>query len=243
MTRSEYLAALNTVGDFGKNAACALKEFHAAHYPARDTYPDQEVERWIAGKTRAGERYTRSEVAEIRGQAAQQLEDERKMKSLVLDKAMEMASEKAAAIERHAEELRPDWQDVPDTAGDYARAMLRMADDVAVQGISARLQGASWTRIAPEYHTALERNDRITLRVIEELVGGGLTLVTPAKPTDADVVSLWHLSRAIREARRQRHPEVTRQVRETLNAIQNDPAVKRRRLQLVLKNDRSIRAA
>jgi len=227
MTREEYVEAVNELGTFGKNAEAALREFQKEHDGERDAYPDQEVERWTAKKKASRERYTKSEVEEIRSQAAQEVRDRRAHSAGVLDAALALAEAKAAGVEAYAEELRPDWMTV--ATGDFSRAMYRMGDDFAAQATRQQLEGASWRTIARVYHEAVTQNDPIVQRVIEGTVGPHAFPVATARPDLADIAALFTLVQTIKAERRRRHPEAAVTLRATIAAVRNDSTVRRYR--------------
>src|SRR5262245_54057766 len=103
MTHDEYRSALPELEAFGKNAQAALKEYEKAHDVALDRYADEEVTRWTAGKRQRGERFTRSDVAEIRQQAESDIAEKRSHATLVLEAAVALAEKKAASVEAHSE--------------------------------------------------------------------------------------------------------------------------------------------
>jgi len=218
MTHAEYVKLVAQLPALGEHLAGLKLGYQAARSDARFAKVETDVGDWKLRQKSQKRRYTKSELAEIRDQTESEHADERRHTAADLKTALSVAQEQLETVHRHSERLRPEWQTVPVSAGDYATAMLRMGDDIATGSIRERLTGRDWVHVAAAYTDAVESGDRIAQRVIEE----ERDQLRLSQPTSADVVALYRLVSTIRETRATRHPEEATTLQPLVNDLTKD---------------------
>jgi len=202
MTHAEFTDLVAQLPDLGRHLASLKAAHSAARSDTRFAKVETDVETWRGQQISSKRRFTKAELAEVRGQIEDEHADERRHTAADLKTALGVAQEQLSSVKNHAEKLRPEWQRMADRDQDYPRAMLRLGDDVAAQSIRTRLTGGTWRDVESAYADAGEIGDAVTLRVIEN----ERDQLRLSQPTSDDVVALFRLVGTIREARASRRP-------------------------------------